>query len=225
VTVLTKQLVSKSRPRKRSRSRTQETDGSRSRLFAAAASEFAAHGFAGASVDRIAAAARINKAMIYYHFRSKAALYREILHDMFQAVGRGVRAAAESPLPPEQKIGLFVEAIAAEADARPHIAPIWFREIAEGGAHVDAAIVRDLANVLQALYAIVNEGTRAGRFSRVNPFVVHAGIIAPLMLFFASRRLRERLERAGIKDAASLERDQLVDHLRRVALAVLQGKI
>jgi TetR/AcrR family transcriptional regulator len=225
VALLTKQLVNKGRPRKRSRSRAQETDGSRHRLFAAAASEFAAHGFAGASVDRIAAAARINKAMIYYHFRSKAALYREILHDMFQAVGRGVRAAAESPLPPEQKIGLFVDAIAAEADARPHFAPIWFREIAEGGTHVDAAIVRDLANVLQALYAIVNEGTRAGRFRPVNPFVVHAGIIAPLMLFFASRRLRERLERAGIKDAASLDRAQLVEHLRRVALAVLEGKI
>ena len=47
---------------------------SRQRLLTAAAAEFAARGFAGASVDRIARAARVNKAMIYYHFRSKAAL-------------------------------------------------------------------------------------------------------------------------------------------------------
>jgi AcrR family transcriptional regulator len=225
VAVLTKQLVNTPRSRTRSRSTAGAPDGSRARLFAAAAAEFAAHGFAGASVDRIAEVARLNKAMIYYHFRSKAALYREILHDMFQAVGRGVRAAADAPLPPDKKIGLFVEAIATEADARPHFAPIWFREIAEGGTHIDAAIVRDLVNVLQSLYAIVEEGTRAGRFRRVNPLVVHAGIVAPLLLFFASSGLRQRLQRAGIKGAATFDRAQLVDHLRRVALAVLEGKI
>ncbi|HEV3484574.1 MAG TPA: TetR/AcrR family transcriptional regulator, partial [Vicinamibacterales bacterium] len=68
--------------------------GSRDRLLAAAAAEFAARGFAGANVDRIARAARVNKAMIYYHFKSKAALYREILQDMFEAVGVGVLALA-----------------------------------------------------------------------------------------------------------------------------------
>jgi AcrR family transcriptional regulator len=224
VAQLTKQLVNSRRVARPGRSRS-AADGSRARLLAAAATEFAAHGFAGASVDRIATAARLNKAMIYYHFRSKQALYREILHDMFQAVGRGVRRAAGSPVSPDEKIGLFVEAIAAEADARPHFPPIWFREVAEGGAHLDAAIIRDLTGVLRSLQSIVDEGARAGRFRRVNLLVVHAGIVAPLMLYFASARLRERLERGGIKGASMFDRAQLVDHLRRVALAVLEGQI
>ena len=201
VAVLTNQLVNTKRLPGRSRARPAGAEGSRARLFAAAAAEFAARGFAGASVDRIARAARVNKAMIYYHFSSKAALYREILRDMFQAVGRGARAAADSAVPPEAKIGLFVEAIAAEAEARPHFPPIWFREIAEGGAHLDATIVRDLTDVLQALESIIDEGARAGRFRRVNPLVVHAGIVAPLLMYFASVRLRERLRQAGIKGA------------------------
>src|SRR3990172_6203646 len=41
---------------------------SRDRLLAAAAAEFAARGFDGARVDRIARAARANKATIYHHF-------------------------------------------------------------------------------------------------------------------------------------------------------------
>jgi TetR/AcrR family transcriptional regulator len=194
-------------------------------LLDAAAAEFAARGYAGANVDRIARAARVNKAMIYYHFRSKAALYREILHDMFQAVGRGAQAAADSAVPPEAKIGLFVEAIAAEAETRPHFPPIWFREVAEGGAHLDATIVRDLTDVVQALESIVDEGARAGRFRRVNPLVVHTGIVAPMLMYFASVRLRERLRKAGIKGAAMFDRTHLVDHLRQVALAVLEGRI
>src|ERR671938_204328 len=90
---------------------------SRERVFAAAAAEFAARGYAGANVDRIARAARLNKAMIYYHFPSKAALYREILRDMLSAVAARVRAVAASSASPDEKIRDFVTAIAAEAEA------------------------------------------------------------------------------------------------------------
>src|SRR5260370_37795700 len=112
---------------------------SRDRVFAAAAAEFAARGYAGASVDRIARAARLNKAMIYYHFTSKAALYRAILRDMFDAVRTRVGEVAASDAAPDDKVRAYVEAIATEAEARPHFPSIWLREIAEGAGHVNAA--------------------------------------------------------------------------------------
>src|SRR3954449_11457479 len=95
------------------------------RIVAPAAKEFAAHGYAGANMDRIARTARLNKAMIYYHFRSKAALYREILIDMFGAVRADVAAVAASGASPADKIRAYVAAIAGEAEARPHFPPIW----------------------------------------------------------------------------------------------------
>src|SRR5215211_1879401 len=110
---------------------------SRDRVFAAAAREFAARGYAGASVDRIAVAARVNKAMIYYHFKSKAALYREILREMFEAVTARLERMGSAHDDPAGRIRAFTEAIAREAEARPHFPPIWFREIAEGGTHLD----------------------------------------------------------------------------------------
>ena len=221
--VLTKRLVNKTVGARRRGAAL--PDGSRERLCAAAAKEFAARGFAGASVERIAAVARVNKAMIYYHFRSKAGLYREILRDMFRAVGARTQAVAQSDAAPAEKIGGFIEAIAAEAEARPHFPAIWFREVAEGGAHLDAAVLRDITGVVQSLGAIVDEGARAGRFERVSPFLVHAGIVAPLMMFFASAGLRPRLDKAGVKGAAGIDRSQVVEHLRRVALGVLEGRV
>src|SRR5690348_9491304 len=83
---------------------------SRDRIFAAAAAEFATRGFAGANMDRIARAARLNKAMIYYHFPGKTALYRAILADMFGAVRSSVAAVAESERPPDDKIRDYVAA-------------------------------------------------------------------------------------------------------------------
>jgi len=104
---------------------------SRDRVFAAAAAEFAARGYAGANMDRIARAAHLNKAMIYYHFKSKAALYREILRDMFGAVRARVDAVAASPDSPDAKIRRYIEAL---AEAKTLDAP----EIA-GTIHLDPA--------------------------------------------------------------------------------------
>lgn len=54
-----------------------EDSESQSRILAAARTEFAAHGKAGGRIDRIAAKAGVNKAMIYYHYNSKDNLYLE----------------------------------------------------------------------------------------------------------------------------------------------------
>ncbi|HSC29240.1 MAG TPA: TetR/AcrR family transcriptional regulator [Vicinamibacterales bacterium] len=199
-------------------------DGSRGRLLSAAAVEFAAHGFAGASVDRIAASARLNKAMIYYHFRSKRALYGEILRDMFGAVGARVRGVAASSATPDQKIRGFIEAIAFEADARPHFPPIWFREVADGGHHLDVATVRQISAIVGMLAAMIDEGVRARRFQPINAFLLHAGIVGPLLLFFASGSLRSRIARAGAKSLA-LGRQEVIAHVQRVTLGVLRGEL
>jgi TetR/AcrR family transcriptional regulator len=47
----------------------------RSRILDAALSEFSANGLAGARTERIAAAAGVNKALLYYYFDSKEKLY------------------------------------------------------------------------------------------------------------------------------------------------------
>jgi AcrR family transcriptional regulator len=52
-----------------------DSQATKKRLLAAATEEFAAHGLAGARVDRIAATARANKAQIYHYFDSKEGLF------------------------------------------------------------------------------------------------------------------------------------------------------
>ena len=51
----------------------------RGRILDAALAEFAAHGLAGARTEPIAAAAGVNKALLYYYFESKEKLYAATL--------------------------------------------------------------------------------------------------------------------------------------------------
>jgi AcrR family transcriptional regulator len=202
-----------------------DAEASKARVFEAAAEEFASHGFAGAKVDRIAARARVNKAMIYYHFKSKAALYREILREMFAAVAARLEEMGAEHRDPNGKILAFVEAIARSAEARPHFPPIWFREIAEGGTHLDEGVTRTVAGIVKRLAGIVKEGVDAGVFRPVDPLLVHGGIVGPLLLYYASASLRKRMARAGVPRADAYHSPEVIAHVQRVALATLQGRI
>jgi AcrR family transcriptional regulator len=63
----------------------------RERVLAAAFAEFAAHGVAGARIDRIAAAARTSKERVYTYFRSKDELYLAVVAEMVRATMDSVR--------------------------------------------------------------------------------------------------------------------------------------
>ncbi len=99
-------MVIKTRPR-----------GARSQaaIFRAAAHEFAKRGYDAAGVDRIAARAHVNKAMIYYHFGSKQGLYVEVLRDMFRAVGSRTRAIADGPGVGEDNLDAWIVTMVEEA--------------------------------------------------------------------------------------------------------------
>ena len=58
---------------------TRDSAATKERLLDAATEEFAAHGIAGARVDRIAAAAQANKQLIYAYFGSKEELFDAVL--------------------------------------------------------------------------------------------------------------------------------------------------
>src|SRR5438046_7183027 len=70
-----------------------DPEGMRLRILEAAKQEFAAHGLAGARVDRIAAKAGANKRMLYYNVGNKEELYLTVLegaNEKIRAVERGL---------------------------------------------------------------------------------------------------------------------------------------
>jgi TetR/AcrR family transcriptional regulator len=195
----------------------------RARLFAAAATEFAARGFAGANVDRIADAARVNKAMLYYHFASKANLYGEVLRDMFGAVAARLEASVAPDAPPAERVRAVAEAIGREAEIRPHFPPIWLREVADGGVHIDKATLQVIAGLLGHVHRAVGDGIAAGQFRPANALLVQFGIVGPLLLFFATAAIRKKVGGA-LGPVVDLTTDDVIAHVQRVALQTLEGK-
>jgi TetR/AcrR family transcriptional regulator len=196
--------------------------GSRDRILAAASSEFAARGFDGAKVDRIAARARVNKAMVYYHFASKAALYREILRQVFGGVAAAVQLVRDAGGSAETQLAGFIDAVNSTALANPQFPPIWLREMADAGRHLDRAVVHELTQVVATLAAILEDGVREERFRPAHPLLVQLGIVGPLLLFAASAPVRQRFRHVAPAGAGSaLLRDAIVAQVKASTLAGL----
>jgi AcrR family transcriptional regulator len=197
---------------------------SKAQIFAAAAAEFAEHGFAAAGVDRIAAKARVNKAMLYYHFGSKAALYREVLQDMFRALAARARTIAEGAGTPAEKLDTWVATIVEEASARPHFPPIMLRELASGGDHLDPDTLKILGGIYGAVREIVGQGQASGDFRSTNPLLVHFTVI-PTIIFFLARERAIHGRKSTEPLLGAINRDEFIRHVQDVARRMVRQEL
>src|SRR5499425_1461549 len=76
------------------RGRSAETRGA---ILTAAEQAFARGGLAGARTDDIAAAAGVNKALLYYYFKSKDGLYEAVVEDHFREFNQRALAVLAAP--------------------------------------------------------------------------------------------------------------------------------
>ncbi|MCC6164288.1 MAG: TetR/AcrR family transcriptional regulator [Acidobacteria bacterium] len=190
-------------------------------IFEAAAHEFSTHGFDGASVDAIARAAHVNKAMLYYHFASKIGLYRAIVGDMLRAVEAGVTELAASRDTPTRKIERFIATLAAQKAARPWFPPLMLREMSDGAPHLDAATLAHLRAIFTAFGSILAAGAARGEFRRVHPVLAYVSIMGPMLMNAVRERAAAKHGRLDISLFAPVATDELVSHMQLAARRML----
>jgi TetR/AcrR family transcriptional regulator len=173
-------------------------------ILAAAAIEFAERGFAGARVDRIARRARVNKAMLYYHFKSKQRLYRTLLRRMFTLAAARLQAVATADGAPADKVDRAIAGMAAFIQEHSFFPAIMLREVAEGGAHLDRETLMALAAVPLAVGGIVQEGVAAGAFRPVNPMFAYFSMLAPIVFYLAGAPIRSEISHLPAVDLRAL---------------------
>jgi len=185
---------------------------SQDQILAAAAAEFAERGFAGARVDRIARRARVNKAMLYYHFTSKQQLYRTLLRRSFTLASSRLRAIADGNAAPADKVRDAIAAFASLIREHAFLPSMMLREVADAGVHLDRETLAALAGVPRAFAAIVAEGVASGAFRDVDPLSAYLTIIAPVIFFHASAPIRQQLGAMHLMSGTAVA--DFVDHVQ-----------
>lgn len=147
-----------------------ETMDTREKILKAAREEFSKSGLDGARVDRIARRARVNKAMIYYHFRSKEKLYQAVIDNHMEKVGAFLEKAIGEETNIESfvnKMAVFYNGMIAE---NPEFVPLVLREIALGAGRMKEALTRIVVGkgFGKKLEKMIAEGVASGQLRDVN---------------------------------------------------------
>src|SRR5215475_10886660 len=95
-------------PTNRRPGRRRDAARTRDALIAAGTGLFAERGYDGVPVATIALQAKVNKAMISYHFGGKRGLYLAIVTATFSEIVSRVEALADSPRPAPDLLREFV---------------------------------------------------------------------------------------------------------------------
>lgn len=120
-------------------------EAKRDQLVAAALGEFLAHGYAGTSVNQVAAAARASKRTVYAHFPDKERMFREVIASTIEPMQRALQGQLDL-LPaddPGEALRALINRLAslvvtprvvqlrrlviAETDRFPDLAAEWYR--------------------------------------------------------------------------------------------------
>jgi AcrR family transcriptional regulator len=180
-----------------------DADATRQRLLDAALEEFAAHGIAGARVDRIAEAARSNKAQIYHYFGSKDALFEAVFD---RIVKETLRDTPIDPTDLPEYAGRLFDRYQRHSEVQR--LATWYRlERPDGTDPIGAIVASNTAKV-----KAIAEAQRAGLLSaRFEPAVLLA-LVLTLSSIWSSitpeyaglvKRLSVAKRRQAIVDAVS----------------------
>jgi TetR/AcrR family transcriptional regulator len=179
---------------------------SRAAILKAAVGEFAEHGIAGARTDAIARAAHVNKALLYYYFKDKDALYEAVLDYVFSGMRARVMPVLESKLPPRQKMLAYLGAYFDYISANPRFPRVvqgeWVRSGA-GAARMQRVARTYFRPVFTKLVEVLRDGIQAGEFRAVNPMDFLPSVAAVIVFYFTAAPLMKTLMKT---DPLSIER-------------------
>ena len=197
----------------------------RQALIDAGTEIFARHGFDGAKVDRIARKARVNKAMINYHFGGKAGLYRAILLTLFSSTLERIGPLRASRDRADILLRSFVREFSEIVAHSPVLPVMLLREVLSGGRHLDRETLPGFVAVFSVVREILERGIREGVFRPVDPLLTHLSLVGSLLFFFVTAPIRDRLISEGYVPVKTPDSDAYVRHVQDLMTRALAAEV
>ncbi len=160
---------------------------SEDRIIEAALKEFAQYGFDGARMERIAKRAKLNKAMIYYHFKGKEALYEEILTGTFKKVHDLIKDNLPQEKDPVDQLCAMIATYTDFIDSIDlDFVRLMMRELSSGGTYFrKITLPHFMTPILDMVVDLIEGGMKTGRMRKVNPYYTYFQIVGSVVFFNA----------------------------------------
>ncbi len=178
-----------------SRIHAERSDLRRARILDAAIRQFSANGLAGARTEQIAEEAGVNKALLYYYFKSKEDLYEAALDSVFE----NVRASNINVLRANASAGeRFVQIVLGNFDrshSHPEMRSLMQQEMVRLHRGEENRLAPMAKNFFRPLWMMVDqlleEGIASGELVAVDPAQMRYAALGANLFYFLSAPLTQ----------------------------------
>jgi len=175
-----------------------EQANKRERILAAALKLFAHEPYQAVTMDRVAAAAQVAKGTLYLYFPSKDALYLGVLSDGLDTAYRTYQSSADPKLPVVERLRRSIAVMVEFYDQRRDFLQFFATEEPRLAEARNRIIEGSRERGFNFFASLIEEGIRAGVFTRVDPrlatFTIQ-GAIRSLLLYYGAGRPVSELSR------------------------------
>jgi AcrR family transcriptional regulator len=202
-----------------------DPEGMRLRILEAAKQEFAAHGLAGARVDRIAAKAGANKRMLYYHVGKKDDLYLAVLEGAYEKIRVEERALDLEHLDPPRAIERLIDFTWNYFLRNPEFLALLNTENLARARHLKRSTkVKSMHSpFVEMIRTVVRRGVENGDFVvTIDPVQLYISIAALCFFYLSNSATLSVIFGRDLLDREA--RDERLDHMIALVLAALTGK-
>lgn len=189
----------------------------REAILKAAIDEFAMRGFAGARTENIAAAAKVNKAMLHYYYHDKETLYHAVLDSLYGSLGEAddlIEKLSNADLNSVQHIHIFLKVIIAKhGDPKnKSFRCILAWELASGQNNLKRIAQKYLVPRMTHLSEVIQQGIKDGELECRNPSLAVYSMISQVVFYYMHR---ETYEGSAIYDELykNVSQKQMLDFL------------
>jgi TetR/AcrR family transcriptional regulator len=187
-------------------SRQRNSAETRAAILEAAGRIFAEAGLAGARIEAIAAAAGVNKAMLYYYFKSKNRLYSAVLEanvEQFHRQGEEVLSGGGSA---GAIVLRYVQNHFDFIGSRPYYSRLFQRLIMAGDRSMDRIIRTHFVPLSRMLIEVIERGVKAGEFRAVDPRHTAISLTALTVFYFNAAPMARKIGNLDVFDPAEQTR-------------------
>jgi len=201
---------------------TRDAEATQADLIKAGEKLFSAHGYAGVTLDMIAAESKANKALVSYYFGSKQGLFDAVIVALVDAVVHDVKSQAGDATDPEKDFRRYIKALCLALAARPAFPAILLRGYIDGSMQTSKSPFLRVVELFRMTNALYEAGYKAKQFRKLDPHLLHLSIVGPVSHFIvaaAARRNHVSLLKGEVSDP---DLDAFIKHHQAMILSALR---
>lgn len=152
---------------------------------------FSTKGFAATSINEIAKSSQINKAMLYYYFKSKADIYETVINEILSGIYEKIVVSDKCCDSATGDLRAFISIYAKFANEHPYFPALMLRELSNSAGHLSDSVLDGCIKLFRLFSDILQRGENEGIFKDVKPMVVFCMVISTVNILVVTKPLRQ----------------------------------